>query len=84
MVDVGHRTLTAKGTDTSEADITEHREDDDSRHELAGMERKLVNEHTGGELERKPRVVMYHHVVFARTVARVLLCRNSTREVAVP
>lgn len=68
LVDFGQSaTLTTKGADTFKANISEHRKDNESRDEFIGVKRKLVNEQTKGEPKRKPRVVMYHHVVFVRT-----------------
>lgn len=63
-------TLATNGAETLEADVTEHQEDNESGDELAGMKRKLVNEHTEGKPERKRRVVNYHHVVFVRRSGR--------------
>ena len=72
-MDIGQSaTLTTTGADTFEADISEHREDDEGRQELAGVMRNLVNERIEEEPESKPRVVMYHHVVFTGTVDGVL------------
>jgi hypothetical protein len=62
-------TLTNKGAEAFETNITEHRKDDENRDMLAGMKhkvRKPVNEQTEGHPERKPRVIMYHHVLFAQ------------------
>jgi len=40
---------TTKGADTFEADITEHRKDNEGRDEFAGITRKLVDEHQESE-----------------------------------
>lgn len=51
------------GADTFEADIAEHRENDESRDEFSGITHKLVDEHEESKIERKPRVIMYHHAI---------------------
>ena len=56
---------TTIGADYFEADIAEHRENDEKRDEFAGITYKLVDEHKESEIEREPRVVVDHHVVFA-------------------
>jgi len=66
IVVVGRSAPTTIGADEFEADIAEHRENDEERREFAGITDKLVDEHKKSEIERKPRVVMDHHVVFAQ------------------
>lgn len=66
IVVIGRSASTTIGADEFEADIAEHRENDEERHEFAGITHKFVDEHKESEIERKPRVVMDHHVVFAR------------------
>ncbi len=74
-------TLTNKGSEAFETNITEHRKDDENRDMLAGMKhkvRKPVNEQTKGHPERKPRVIMYHHVLFAQNATLQLMPSSKT------
>ncbi|WP_456624420.1 hypothetical protein [Bradyrhizobium sp. P5_C12] len=61
---VGQSSPPTKGADTFEPDVAEHREDDKSRDEFAGITRKLMDEHKESEIERKPSVMC--HAAFAR------------------
>lgn len=57
---------TTEGSDTFEPDIAEHRKNEKSRDEFAGITCKFVDEHKESEIDRKPSVMC--HAAFSEMV----------------